>query len=126
VLTGFWRSSPLDPMTHQCHDPPTSCFRCMSALGFSPSDLVFAWEWGEEGYAGKTNAEQLAALAVGQSAFFITLVICQLGNLLSTRRRRLPYFYTPKAPALPTYNRGRGATEDDGFMHVGPPARKTR
>ena len=43
---------------------------------------------------------QAEILAVGQSAFFVTLVVCQLGNLLSTRRRRMPYFYKPKAPPL--------------------------
>jgi hypothetical protein len=74
----------------------------MSTQGFHLGDLVFAWKWGTEGHAGKSVEEQQRALASGQSVFFITLVVAQLGNLISIRKRRLPYFYTPPKPAPAT------------------------
>ncbi len=123
-------------------------FWFMTSQGFRVSDLIFAWDWGEEGFGGFTADEQVrvlcvdstscsrlrlctveycavgasaatgtsqsdldyvdhcdmeqnAILATGQSVYFITLVLCQLGNLLSTRRRRLPYGYTIPHALMP-------------------------
>ena len=72
-----------------------------SAGNFSVSTLIYAWDWGTEGYAGLTAAAQQQLLSDAQSAYFMTLVVCQLSNLLSNRRRRVPYFFnankTPEA-----------------------------
>jgi sodium/potassium-transporting ATPase subunit alpha len=53
--------------------------------------LVFAWGWGTDGYAGLSVGEQTHHLQVAQSVFFVTLVTCQLGNLLSLQTRKIPF-----------------------------------
>ncbi|KAG6816182.1 hypothetical protein H0H87_008056 [Tephrocybe sp. NHM501043] len=52
-------------------------------------DLFFAFEKYSDGFYGHT-AEELAHFnAVGQSVYFVTVVILQWGNLLSVRNKRL-------------------------------------
>ncbi len=58
------------------------------AAGIPVRDMFFAYEnWGE-GFYGYTADELNAFLNVGQSVHFVTLVILQLGNLLSIRSKR--------------------------------------
>eukprot|EP00047_Mylnosiga_fluctuans_P005096 m.238404 g.238404 ORF g.238404 m.238404 type:complete len:1008 (+) comp13298_c0_seq1:69-3092(+) len=65
-------------------------FWYMSTRGFSVGDLLFAYDdWGNEGYRGYPTAYQQDSLNVGQSIFFLTLVIVQFGNALSIRTRRV-------------------------------------
>ena len=73
----------------------TNFFWYMTSQGFALSDLVFAWDWGSDGYGGFSTEDQLRILAIGQSVYFVTLVIVQMGNLMATRKRSLPYGYTP-------------------------------
>lgn len=39
-------------------------------LSYPPSNLVFAWGWGD--------ADQVLAVSVGSTVFFVTIVICQV------------------------------------------------
>jgi len=67
----------------------------MTTQGFQLNAMFFAWGWGNDGYGGQSAANQAIILQNAQSVFFVTLVVIQAGNLLSTRRRNMPYFYTP-------------------------------
>lgn len=61
-----------------------------SYVGFAPGDLIFAYDqWGNDGYLGHSAQEMTDSLKVGQSVFFVTLVIMQFGNALSIRTRRV-------------------------------------
>ncbi|WPH02385.1 Hypothetical protein R9X50_00524800 [Acrodontium crateriforme] len=51
--------------------------------------LFFAFEAYSEGFYGYTEAELTAFNVTGQSVYFVTLVILQLGNILSIRNKRL-------------------------------------
>ena len=44
------------------------------------------------GALGRLGADEAAAWNTGSSVFFVTLVVCQLGHLLSMRRKDSPYF----------------------------------
>lgn len=58
-------------------------------IGYQPSQLVGAWNWG--GGNGPLAGDEMAASAVGSSVFYTTLVVSQIGHLISIRRRT-PYF----------------------------------
>ena len=58
--------------------------------GYSPGQLVFAWHWAAGG--GPLTADETSALNTGSSIFFLTLVVTQMGHLLSMRRKDSPYF----------------------------------
>jgi sodium/potassium-transporting ATPase subunit alpha len=53
------------------------------------SALWFAFEQYTDGFYGYTQAELTAFNTTGQSVYFVTLVILQLGNILSIRNKRL-------------------------------------
>lgn len=56
---------------------------------FNIGDLFFAYEkWGD-GFHGYTADEITNFGNVGQSVYFVTLVIMQIGNLLSVRSKRM-------------------------------------
>jgi sodium/potassium-transporting ATPase subunit alpha len=57
--------------------------------GIPMRDLILLYEGYTEGFYGYTNDELLHFNAVGQSIYFVTLVILQWGNLLSIRNKRL-------------------------------------
>lgn len=57
--------------------------------GLGISDLFFAFEHYSEGFHGYTEAELTHFNVVGQSVYFVTLVILQWGNLLSVRNKRM-------------------------------------
>mmetsp|Transcript_5567 Transcript_5567/g.5726 ORF Transcript_5567/g.5726 Transcript_5567/m.5726 type:complete len:1006 (+) Transcript_5567:257-3274(+) len=69
----------------------TNFFYYWSTKGIHMSKLFFAWNWGNEGYLGLTLDEQSDFLATSQSIYFMTLVVCQLGNLISLQTRNLPF-----------------------------------
>lgn len=59
------------------------------AGGFNIGDLFLAYEkWGA-GFHGYTADEITRFTNVGESVFFVTLVIMQIGNLLSVRSKRM-------------------------------------
>ena len=58
--------------------------------GYSSSQLLGAWNWGLN--ADGLGEDNVAAANVGGSVFFVVLVVCQMGHLL-TIRRKTPYFY---------------------------------
>ncbi len=53
------------------------------------SALFFAFEKYQDGFYGYTEAELEAFNVTGQCVYFVTLVILQLGNILSIRNKRL-------------------------------------
>lgn len=53
------------------------------------SALWFAFEGYTDGFYGYTQAELTAFNTTGQSVYFVTLVMLQLGNILSIRNKRL-------------------------------------
>ena len=53
------------------------------------SALWFAFQGYSGGFYGHTEAELTYFNTVGQCVYFVTLVILQLGNILSTRNKRL-------------------------------------
>ncbi|KAJ5177712.1 ATPase P-type K/Mg/Cd/Cu/Zn/Na/Ca/Na/H-transporter [Penicillium coprophilum] len=57
--------------------------------GISFSDLIFAFESYGEGFHGYTADELNHFVAVGQSVYFVCLVIMQWGNVLSIRSKRM-------------------------------------
>ncbi|KAG0157642.1 hypothetical protein PDIDSM_4827 [Penicillium digitatum] len=57
--------------------------------GISFSDLIFAFEGYSEGFHGYTADELNHFVSVGQSVYFVTLVIMQWGNVLSVRSKRM-------------------------------------
>lgn len=66
-------------------DPVTN-----APLGYTPSQLFLSWNFGSP--VGPLGADELSAWTTGASVYFVTLVICQLGHLLSMRRKDSPYF----------------------------------
>jgi sodium/potassium-transporting ATPase subunit alpha len=52
-------------------------------------DLIFAFEKYSDGFYGYTQAELTQFNTVGQSVYFVTLVLLQWGNILSIRNKRL-------------------------------------
>jgi sodium/potassium-transporting ATPase subunit alpha len=57
--------------------------------GIPISSLFFAFEKYTDGFYGYTQDELAHFNAVGQSVYFVTLVILQWGNILAVRNRRL-------------------------------------
>eukprot|EP01012_Entosiphon_sulcatum_P020582 TRINITY_DN254_c0_g4_i1.p1 TRINITY_DN254_c0_g4~~TRINITY_DN254_c0_g4_i1.p1 ORF type:complete len:1027 (+),score=164.33 TRINITY_DN254_c0_g4_i1:49-3129(+) len=76
-----------------------SFFLYMNSHGIKPHHLVGAFNKWTDGYLGRTGDELNDLVAEAQSFFFITLVCCQIANLLSTRCRNVPAFPIP-IPAL--------------------------
>jgi sodium/potassium-transporting ATPase subunit alpha len=67
-------------------------FWFFSRNGVSPGDLMFAWDFADsDGYAGLSADELVSLLNTSESVYFVTLVVCQLGNLLAVRKSA-PYF----------------------------------
>ncbi|KAG0166809.1 hypothetical protein DFQ30_006764 [Apophysomyces sp. BC1015] len=68
-----------------------NCFLFLSMNGLPPSKvfLSFSALTDAGGYMGKTAGEITALVNTAQSVYFVNLVICQWGNVLSTRTRRL-------------------------------------
>ena len=60
-----------------------------AVYAYSPANLVFAWNWGAP--AGPLGADETTALNTASSIFFVTLIVAQMGHLLSLRRSRTPY-----------------------------------
>lgn len=58
--------------------------------GYRLSQLIFAWNWGLN--QNNLGADEVAAANVGSSLFYVTIVVGQMGHLLSIRRKT-PYFY---------------------------------
>lgn len=73
----------------------TICAHCMYFLyywrhaGIPASALFFAFEKYSDGFYGYTEAELTQFNIVGQSVYFICLVILQWGNILSVRNKRM-------------------------------------
>eukprot|EP01125_Pyxidicula_operculata_P009620 TRINITY_DN315_c0_g1_i2.p1 TRINITY_DN315_c0_g1~~TRINITY_DN315_c0_g1_i2.p1 ORF type:complete len:952 (+),score=188.38 TRINITY_DN315_c0_g1_i2:3200-6055(+) len=63
-----------------------------SFCSIHPSDLVFAYDSYTEGFLNKTQGELDLCLHTGQSVFFVTLVVVQFFNLLSTRTQYKSFF----------------------------------
>ncbi|KAG6016054.1 hypothetical protein E4U54_002417 [Claviceps lovelessii] len=59
------------------------------AAGIPIKDLFFAFEKYSAGFHGYTQDELTYFNSVGQSVYFVTLVILQWGNILAVRNRRL-------------------------------------
>jgi len=60
--------------------------------GMSPSDLLFSFDNFTEGFMNKTQDELNNCTNVGQSVYFVALVVCQFFNLFSTRTQRKSFF----------------------------------
>ena len=58
--------------------------------GYSPNQILFAWNWGANPNSALGRDER-AAMNVGSSVFFVAIVLGQMGHLLSIRCKR-PYF----------------------------------
>jgi len=68
-------------------------FYYMNAYGgFGPGDLILAFNNWQDGYMGYSIDQLNEFLFTGQSVFFVSLVIVQFGNLMSTRTRHLSFF----------------------------------
>ena len=63
--------------------------------GFPASSLFLAFDSYTDGYRGYTQAQLDDLLYTGQSIFFVSLVIMQFFNLLSTRTRYVSFFAHP-------------------------------
>lgn len=59
-------------------------------IGYRADQLIFAWNWGIN--TNQLGKDQIDAASVGSSIFYLTIVIGQMGHLLSVRRKT-PYFY---------------------------------
>ncbi|KAL1306785.1 hypothetical protein AAFC00_005446 [Neodothiora populina] len=59
---------------------------------FTPGDLFLAFGAYTDGFHGYTQEELAHLNTVGQSVYFITLVIMQWGNLLSVRNKKMSIF----------------------------------
>ncbi|OAD70429.1 hypothetical protein PHYBLDRAFT_115367 [Phycomyces blakesleeanus NRRL 1555(-)] len=64
--------------------------------GLPPNKVFFSFSNfnSPDGYMGYTASEISSLLYTAQSIYFVNLVICQWGNVLSTRTRRLSLFQT--------------------------------
>jgi sodium/potassium-transporting ATPase subunit alpha len=60
--------------------------------GIPAKDLFFAFENYSDGFYGHRQAELTHFNNTGQCVYFVTLVVLQLGNLLSIRNKRLSIF----------------------------------
>ena len=61
-----------------------------SPVAYTPAQLLFSWNWAVP--SGNLGADEVSALNTASSIFFVTLVVSQMGHLLSVRRIRTPYF----------------------------------
>lgn len=57
-----------------------------------PQDLLLAFEKWQAGYLGYSNDQLNEALNNAQTVYFVTLIVCQISNLLSTRTQVLSFF----------------------------------
>lgn len=66
-------------------------FLYLGMNGLAPSSVFLSFSdlMNPEGYKGFTNAEIVNMVSTAQSIYFVNLVICQWGNVLATRTRRL-------------------------------------
>ncbi|RCI05193.1 hypothetical protein CU098_001984 [Rhizopus stolonifer] len=66
-------------------------FLYMGMRGLDPSDIFLSFSalTSSDGYLGFTAAEITDMINTAQSIYFVNLVICQWGNVLATRTRRL-------------------------------------
>lgn len=62
------------------------------AAGIPVHELFFIFEGYSEGFHGYTTEQLTHFNTVGQSVYFVTLVIMQWGNLLSVRNKRMSIF----------------------------------
>jgi len=60
--------------------------------GLNPGHLFLAFDKWQDGYMGKSIDELNTLLWTGQTVFFVTLVLCQFGNLHCVRVRHLSWF----------------------------------
>ncbi|KAL0487780.1 sodium/potassium-transporting ATPase subunit alpha [Acrasis kona] len=60
--------------------------------GLSIHDLTLLFSGYQDGFQGKTISELNETFFAGQTVFFVTLVLVQFGNLMSTRTRYLSFF----------------------------------
>lgn len=58
--------------------------------GYSPIQLLFAWNWTADSSTA-LGRDQLAAMNTASSVYFVTVVVAQMGHLLSIRSK-IPYF----------------------------------
>lgn len=65
-------------------------FSFMASRGFPSQQLIGAWDWGLA--ANSVGQDQLLAAVQGSSVFFVTLICCQWGHLITIRCNR-PYFF---------------------------------
>jgi sodium/potassium-transporting ATPase subunit alpha len=59
-------------------------------IGYTPSQLIGAWNWGLND--GELGEDMMAAAATGSSVFFTALMVTQWAHLISVRNKA-PYFY---------------------------------
>lgn len=64
-------------------------FYIYKAAGIPINKMFFAFAKYSDGYYGHTQAELNNFLNIGQCVYFVTLVILQMGNLLSVRNKKL-------------------------------------
>ena len=58
-------------------------------IAYKPNQLIGAWNWGSD--SNNLGTDETNASNVASSVFFVTLVVSQMGHLLSIRRKT-PYF----------------------------------
>ena len=58
-------------------------------IAYKPLQLIGAWNWGLDNH--QLGADEEHAAKIGSSVFFLTLVISQMGHLVSIRKKT-PYF----------------------------------
>eukprot|EP01038_Epipyxis_sp_PR26KG_P006569 gene6569-9029_t len=59
-------------------------------IGYRATQLIFAWNWGVN--QGNLGSDNISAANIGSSVFYVTLVVGQMGHLLSVRIKT-PYFH---------------------------------
>lgn len=64
-------------------------FYMYTAAGIPANKMFFAFANYSDGYYGHTQAELNNFLNTGQCVYFVTLVVMQMGNLLSVRNKKL-------------------------------------
>jgi len=60
--------------------------------GMSPADLLFSFDNFTAGFMNQTQDQLNNCTNVGQSVYFVALVVCQFFNLFSTRTQRKSFF----------------------------------
>jgi len=59
--------------------------------GYRPAQLIFAWNFEGGSATSPLYLDETAAANVASSVFFVTLIVCQMGHVMSIRRKT-PYF----------------------------------